>query len=107
MGNNDWWTYNNLTPDRKIFFPVKSKLNELTWDANGNNVSFDLEFYKNGIDSGNLFWTHEVRGNTVGYEILPELSYTFDAGDWIRILYKDKGLNISDAVMVLWISRII
>ena len=31
---------------------------------------------------------------------------TFNAGDFIQIIYKDQGTNARDMVVTLWISRI-
>ena len=107
MSNNEWLTYSELTPERKIIFPVKTKINEITWDNNNGNVSFDLEFYKNGTSPSDLFWTYEVRNNANGWAYVTGLNFQFEAGDWIRIKYKDKGANCVDMVMVLWISRIV
>jgi len=106
LGNNDWLTYSSLTPDAKIVFPVKTKLNELTWANSDPSIDSDFEFYKNGTAAGNLIWTYQLRDtpNNYGYEL--EVDLFFEAGDWIRILHKDQGTNPSDMAMTLWISRI-
>lgn len=106
IGNNDWLTYSSLTPDAKIVFPVKTKLNELTWANSKSSLDSDFEFYKNGTAAGDLIWTYQLRNTSddFGYQLSVDLF--FEAGDWIRILHKDFGTNPSDFVMTLWISRI-
>lgn len=107
MSDGDWVTYSNLTPNRKIIFPVETKLNELTWDNDSTNVSFDLEIYKNGTAPANLVYTYEVRNNLDGFDYLQNIDLSFAAGDWIRIKYIDQGTNARDFVLTLWISRIV
>jgi len=106
QGNNDWIAYSNLTPDVKIVLPVNTKLHEITFGNSKTNVEFDLEFYKNGTAAGDIFYTYSVSSGADNYGYVAGLTYTFNAGDWIRIKYKDQGTNTSDLVVTLWISRI-
>lgn len=106
QSNNDWIAYSNLTPAVKIVFPVKTKLNEVTWANSRTSVEFALEFHKNGTTAGDIFYTYTVSSGSQNYGYVDGLSYTFDAGDWIRIKYDDQGTNTSDLVVLLWISRI-
>lgn len=107
QGNGDWVTYSELTPDVVITFPVNTKINELTWANSKTGVNFDLEFYKNGIAAGNLFYTFSVPDSgAVNYGYVASLNYTFSAGDYMRIKYIDQGNNTSDLVVTVWISRI-
>jgi hypothetical protein len=109
VSNNSWVTYSELTPNVPIVFPVKTQLKEISFANNTNNVQFDLEFYKNGIAGGNLIYTWSVNtgaGINYKYADLSSQNLIFNAGDWIRLLYKDTGTNASDGVWVLWIARI-
>jgi len=108
QGNGDWITYSNLTPGAKIVFPVNTRLNEITFANQRNDVEFDLEFYKNGTAGGDLVYTWSVNtGSGINYGYVDGLTLDFNAGDWIRILYVDQGTNTSDLVVTLWISRIV
>lgn len=108
MGDNDLVSYSNLTPDTDIVFPVKTKLNELTFANSNTSVECDLEIYKNGTGGGNLIDTLNIStgGSRNAYFDLNADNITFEAGDYMKIIYKDQGTNASDMVVVLWISRI-
>ena len=107
QGNGDWITYSNLTPDAKIVFPVKTKINEVTFANSNSDVEFDLEVYKNGITGGDLIdtWSFNT-GPGIDFDYLDGLTLEFNPGDWIRLLYVDQGTNTSDLVVTIWISRI-
>lgn len=107
VSNNQWISYSELTPDTKIVFPVKSKINEITWANTNLNCDFDLLFYKNGTGAGELFYTLQVRASNPGYGYVSGLAYTFAAGDYMKIKYVDQGQNASDFVLVPWVSRIV
>lgn len=106
QGNNDWVSYSNLTPDAKITFPVKTRINEVTWANQKTSVEFDLEFYKNGTTAGDIVYTYSVSSGGLDYGSQDSVNIEFDVGDWLRIKYKDQGTNTSDLVVVLYFSRI-
>ena len=108
QGNGDWIAYSNLTPSVEIIFPVKTKLNEITWSNDRDDVEFDLEIYKNGTsDPGDKVATYNINSSTNERSgFIDGISLEFEAGDWIRIKYIDQGTNTSDLVILLWISRI-
>lgn len=107
QGGGDWISYSNLTPNVEIIFPVKTKLNELTWGNSRDNVTFDLEIYKNGTTSGDLVRTLSITSSVnIKSGFIDTIDETFEAGDWIRIKYISQGTNTSDLVVLLWISRI-
>lgn len=109
MGNNDLVSYSNLTPNTDIVFPVATKLNELTIANTSNSVEFDLELYKNGTGGGDLIQTLVIStggGNSNQVFDLNGDNIIFAAGDYMKIIYKDKGTNAKDLVVMLWISRI-
>lgn len=105
VGNNDWISYSNLTPDAKIVFPRACIVEEFSWSNSNSSVDFDLEFYKNGITSGDLYRTYQVRSSANDFDYETGWNDSFNAGDWIRILYKDQGTNLSDACLVLYIRN--
>lgn len=107
VGNNDWITYNELTPNAKIIFPVNTRINELTMTNQNTSVESDFIFYKNGITAGNIIYTWSISTGVNDYTYQNGLTLDFNAGDWLRILHSDQGTNPSDLVLVLWISRII
>jgi len=108
LGNGDWISYSNLTPDTPIVFPVRSKIKEVTWanDPSRDNRDFDLEFYRNGEAAGDLYWTYQVRSSAEHYGFVDGRNDIFEAGDFMRIKYIDQGLNCADLVVVIWFSRI-
>jgi len=106
ISNNQWLGPTELLSNTPLaIFPVSTKLNEITWSNRNTGVSFDINFYKNGQLAGNLFYTLSVRNGTIaGY--VSGLSYTFSPGDIVWAQYIDQGTNLSDADLILWISRI-
>jgi hypothetical protein len=94
--------YNNLIADKKIIFPVAVKLTEVTWSNTRINVSFDLKFYKNGTDPGDLFRTFEIRINADGYGYYNGFEDSLAAGDYVLIEYIDQGTDANDMSLVLW-----
>jgi hypothetical protein len=107
VSNNQWISYSELLPNTPVGpWAVNTKLHEISWSNTNTNVAFSLEFYKNGVTAGDLFYTMAVTSPNTGYGYISGLSYTFNAGDYIRIKYIDQGTNASDFALVLWISRI-
>ena len=107
QSNNDWVSYSNLTPEAKITFPVKTRINEITWANQRTSVEFDLEFYKNGTGPGDLIDTLSISSGSLDYGSFTGVDLDFEVGDWLRILYKDQGTNTRDLVVVLYFSRIV
>lgn len=106
VGNNDWLGPNELLSNTPfIVFPVKTKLNEITWSNSTTNVEFHIEF-RTGGKTGTIFYTMTVTSTNPGYGYVTGLNYTFNAGDTIWAQYKDDGQNCSDMDLILWISRI-
>lgn len=97
VSNGDWLAPSNLISDYKYIMTENLKFYGLSWSCgNGDGRSFDLEFYKNGTDPGDLFYTYEVRNSTNDWDYITGLNYTFQAGDYMEVKYVDQGLNVSD-----------
>jgi len=108
VSNNDLISYSNLTPNTPIVFPVNTQINEVTFANNRNSVECDLEIYDGGT-GGTLVKTLNVStGAGVNNQVFDVNvdNLTFDAGDFVQIVYKDQGTNARDMVVTLWISRI-
>ena len=103
ISNNQWVAYSDLTPDLVILFPIDCTVKEFTWANKNTDVSFDLEFYKNGIaDPGDKYRTVNVVNDADGHGYYSGWDDDFTAGDWIRIKYKDQGTNCKDLVCVIF-----
>lgn len=106
VGNNDWLGPNELMPNTPLaLFPVKTKLNEITWANQTANVQFHIEF-RRGSKTGTIFHTLTVTSTNPGYGYVSGLAYTFDPGEVVYAQYIDDGQNMSDMDLILWISRI-
>ena len=89
---NQWLGPSELlsnTPLLKI--PIKIRLNEISWANQNINVSFQIEFYKNGKLATDKFYTMTVvsPNDGTGYVDINSLNFTFNAGDVIRAKYRD------------------
>ncbi len=109
LSNNDWISYSNLTPSVPIPWAVSTKIHEITWSNKDSrdNRSFNLEIYKLVGTTQTLVTTLTVSNSTYHYGYWSGLSITFNAGEALRMRYKDTGLNCSDLVIVPWFSRIV
>lgn len=97
VGDGNWISVSELIPSFKYIFTEAVKLVAIEWsNRNGAGRDFDLLFYKNGIDAGNLLYTYQVRNSTYDYASQTGLSYTFTNGDYMRVKYVDQGNNVSD-----------
>jgi len=107
LSNNEELGRSELISDQKYIFPVDFKITHLTWNNRNTNRSFDLEFYRYENDGtpypGNPFATLEYRNKQYDYE--DNLNWNFIAGDYMKILYKDRGLNCSDFEGEMWGTR--
>lgn len=108
LSNGEEIGRNELMADKKYIFPVNFKITHLTWNNARSNVDFDLEFYRYNY-SGSLypsqpFFTYEVRNGEYGY--LDDLDYSFVAGDYLKIIYVDRGTNARDFEGEIWGTRI-
>jgi hypothetical protein len=111
VSNGEYVTYSELLANKRILFPVRIRLKELTW--NNTNLSlgaFNFEIYKNGIAPANLIYTYTApagdRTNGFGYFVFP-VNVDIAAGEYIYIKYvKPAGTSLSDLALVIWISRI-
>lgn len=108
MGNNDLISYSNLTPTAVITFPVRTKINELTFANDRTSVECDLELWKNGVGSGTLIKTVSIStgSETFQAEDLNADNLILEVGDYLQIRYIDQGTNAADLALVLWISRV-
>jgi len=106
ISGNSWLGPSELLPNTPlIVFPIATKLNEISWSNASVNVQFKIQFRLNSR-TGTIFHTLTVSGANPGYGIQTGLNYTFSAGDSIHAQYIDTGTNMSDADLILWISRI-
>lgn len=105
VGNNDWLGPNELLPNTPMMtMPLKLQLNEIAWSNQKTDVEFHIEF-RNGSKTGTIFYTLTVTAPNSGYGYVSGLSFNFNPGDTIWAQYKDDGQNMSDAEIVLWMSR--
>lgn len=103
---NQWLGPNELLPNTPFtIFPVKTKINEITWSNQTANVQFRIQF-RSGSKTGTIFHTLTVTSPNTGYGYESGLNYTFNPGDTIWAQYLDDGTNMRDATVTLWISRI-
>ncbi len=106
LSDNEWMGPSDLLPNTPLAqFPVKTKLNEITWGNRKNNVSFRIQF-RRGSKTGTIFYTLTVSSPNSGYGYVDELDFEFDPGEVIYAQYLDDGKNCADMDLVLWISRI-
>jgi hypothetical protein len=106
VSNNQWLGPNELLPNTPFcVFPVKTKLNEITWANQTTNVQFRIQF-RTVSKTGTIFHTLTVTSTNPGYGYVSGLSYTFNPGDIVYAQYLDDGTNCSDMSLTLWISRI-
>ena len=106
LSDNDWLGPNELLPNTPfVVFPLKLQINEITWSNRSDDVEFDIEF-RSGSKTGPIFYTLSVSGTNPGYGFVNSLAFTFNPGDTIWAQYKDNGQNMSDAEIILWLSRI-
>lgn len=107
VGNNDWLGPNELLPNTPFgIFPVKTKINEITWTNQRVNVQFHVQF-RLGSKTGTIFHTLTVTSPNPGYGYESGLNYILNPGDVIFAQYRDDGQNCSDMDLTLWISRIV
>ncbi|RLG45236.1 MAG: hypothetical protein DRN81_02330 [Thermoproteota archaeon] len=106
VGNNDWLGPNELLSNTPfVVFPVKTKLNEISWSNNRSNVAFHIEF-RSGSKTGAIFYTLTVTSPNAGNGYVDGLANIFNAGTVIYAQYKDDGTNCRDMDLMLWISRV-
>ena len=99
-------SYSELSADNVILFPLNYVWQELSWSNHNGNISFDLEFFKNGSAPSNRFYTYSIRNQVSRYGYLNGLNFTFNAGDYMLIKYKKIGSTVlSGLAMTLWITR--
>jgi hypothetical protein len=106
VGNNSWLGPSELLPNTPLLVvPVNTKINEISWSNQTANVQFRIQFRLNSR-TGTIFYTLTVTSPNPGYGIATGINYSLSAGDSIHAQYLDDGTNMSDADLILWISRI-
>ncbi|NJO48139.1 MAG: hypothetical protein HC840_00325 [Leptolyngbyaceae cyanobacterium RM2_2_4] len=106
VGNNDWIGPNELLSNTPMAtFPVKVQINEISWANQNTNVEFRIQF-RSGSKTGTIFYTLTVTPPNSGSGFVSGLSFEFPAGTTIWAQYLDDGQNMSDADIMLWISRV-
>ena len=111
VSNGEYVTYSELLSNKRILFPVRIRLKELTWNNTNTSLgAFDFEIYKNGTAIGNLIYTYTTpaadRTAGFGYFVFP-VNVDIAAGEYIYIKYvRPSGASLSDLALVIWISRI-
>lgn len=108
VSNNAWISYSNLTPNVPIPWAVKTEIKELTWanQDSRDDRDFDLEIYRVQGNTQTVIATLSVRNSQYHYGYWSGLSYVFEAGEALRIRYKDQGKNCADLCLVPWFSRV-
>lgn len=107
VGNNNWLGPTELLPNTPLLVaPVKLKLQEITWANQNTNVDFRIEFRLTS-KTGTIFHTLTVTSPNSGYGYVSGINYDLNPGDAIWAQYKDNGTNMSDADLILWVSRIV
>lgn len=103
---NQWLGPSELLPNTPlVVFPVKTKLNEITWSNQSTNVAFRIQFRLNSR-TGTILYTLTVTSPNTGLGFVSGININFNAGDSIHAQYLDDGTNASDMDLILWISRI-
>lgn len=105
VSNGDFLTYSNTIPNTDPCVPVKSNLKEVTWVNSNTNVSFDIEFRKNGRTT-TPFYTYQTRNNTDGRGIILPNVTQFIQGDCISLKYIDQGTNCQDMAVTLFFQAV-
>jgi len=106
VSGGSWLGPNELLPNTPLaVFPVKTKINEITWANATVNTQFHIEF-RSVSKTGTIFYTLTVTSTNPGYGYVSGLTYTFDPGSVIYAQYQDDGTNASDMDLILWISRV-
>lgn len=106
VGNNNWIGPTELLPNTPMLVaPLNLQINEITWSNQNTNVQFHIEF-RLGSKTGSIFYTLTVASPNPGYGYVSGLSFNLAPGDTVWAQYKDDGTNMSDADIILWVSRI-
>lgn len=111
LSTGDFITYSELLANKRILFPVKIRIKEITWNnSNASLGAFTFEFYKGGTAPGNLVYTYTAPAGDLtsgyGYHVLSS-NIDFAAGEILYIKYvKPSGTSLSDTALVVWIARI-
>jgi hypothetical protein len=106
VSNNSWLGPNELLPNTPLLVaPVALKINEITWSNQTSNVAFRIQFRLNSR-TGTIFYTLTVTSPNSGNGYVSGINYNLSPGDTVHAQYLDDGTNLSDADLVLWVSRI-
>lgn len=106
VGANQWLGPNELLSNTPlVVFPVKTRLNEISWSNANTNVQFRIRFRLNSR-TGTILYTLTVTSPNSGLGYVSGINYDFNPGDSIHAQYLDDGTNASDMDLILWISRI-
>lgn len=111
VSNGQWITYSELLSNKRILFPVKTRIKEISWvNANTNLGAFNFEFYKNGQEVGNKVLTYVApsgdRTLGYGYYVLTS-NLDFNAGDSLFVKnVRPSGTALADLALTLWVERI-
>lgn len=97
VSDGNWISISNLLSDYKYVFTEGVRLIGIEWsNGSGDNRDFDLVFYKNGTDVGNIVRTYSVRSSTYDYGYDTGWNNDFALGDYMVVKYVDQGNNVSD-----------
>jgi hypothetical protein len=97
--NGQWVSYSELLPDSVIIFPFSVRITDMAWCNTNTNVSFSLEFYKNGTVVGNRYRTQAIVSGTNRYGYYNNWADDFVAGDVLRIKYIKTTNTVSDFLL--------
>lgn len=102
LGNNFWHGYDSLIPSNgtPIVLPWDCKLTEYTFSNNNTSVDGIMDFYKNGTAGGDIVYSVSFVNVNQVLTAAPDIS--FNAGDLLRLRWRDTGQNPSDVVSVLF-----
>lgn len=104
LTNGQRFTRSELLPNTQVLVPYKCELKAIAFSCSNANADWQFNFYKYTKVSGYVTGTLLFSRSAVNQNTYTEngLSYSFDEGDEIRVIFIDTGNNPSDASMDLY-----
>lgn len=104
LSNGDLIGLDNLLSNKKIVFPTKVGVKEVSWNNKNTNVGMSLLFYKNSLSNLVYTYTASSADNANGYGVHQLTTpIILDPGEFIYVKYvKTGGSNTSDLGLMIW-----